>query len=285
MTSSPPATRRSRTSTRTEPGSAESTGKFKGRKSRPHARPRQGSLDPTLGRQHAAPIWRLKRMEWPLFMLNQQANPHPIPHPPPLPPPPNPRPRFANFARFLGYFRAARANSQPQQIRSYSQVVQAASKSIVMVYPVCNRGGGRDGFGAGRFGRGAGRTGGRYFVWHRSDGLRREEGQGVHGHNGANPGAQQHAGAAGRECGEGDGRSSNEAWDRAAQQTQVQDQTTLEDGEIKVGKDKKVNMADSEQLPESSKNAERRTPGWRDGRGETGCRYCGLKNHRSEDCM
>lgn len=190
------------------------------------------------------------------------------PHHPNTPSPPpsqlGPKPRFANLSRFLGYFRS-KSISHPLP-RSYSQVVQTKFPTT-MVYPIQNRGGGRDGRGAGRQGRGQGRTGGRDFVWQRSEENRRADAQG----------GSDSLRDASKEEGEIEERGGSEAWDQAANRQQVHDISNLEH---EVESDRNFEKKNTH-IPESSKNS----AGWKDGKGEYGCRFCGLKNHRSEDCL
>lgn len=61
----------------------------------------------------------------------------------PSPPTPPPKPRFKNLLRFLGYFRSS-TSSKPQPHRTYTQAVRSKSDPA-MVYPIRNRGGGREG--------------------------------------------------------------------------------------------------------------------------------------------
>lgn len=193
----------------------------------------------------------------------------------------DPKPRFPNLARFLGYFRSAPTTTR----KSYSQVVQSKPPPPLMVYPARNRGGGREGFRSGRQGRGGGRTGGRGFVWQRTrDNNRGEEHENRNHGNGDQVEFDQQE-AVTRRVGEGTGGvGANESWERAAQQKQVKNPHTLESGEINSAGGPNVVAKEVNQQPESSKTAERCGPGWREDRGETGCRHCGLRNHNSEEC-
>lgn len=134
-----------------------------------------------------------------------------------------------------------------------------------MVYPARGHGGGRDGFGAGRQGRGTGRIGGRDFVWHCTE--RRIDGQGERFNRGGDPNPQQQDRATCKKEAGTDGDEQNENWERASLQAQVQHSSNLEPGEIGPGKTQKVDQKEINSRP--GKNAERRTTGWNDGRGDT----------------
>lgn len=190
-----------------------------------------------------------------------------ISHPPPSP---TPKPRFANISRFLGYFRSRRVEKCPQS-RSYLQVVKSNPAPIVMVYPAQNR-------GAGRAGRGVGRTGGRGHVWQRTEDNR--------GSLGKSDGAGEDQGkihqddAGGPEVDGTKVQMGKDAWDRAADKVVEQDSSPLEAGEIKPDGEQQGEGKRATHLPSSSRNS----GGSKDDRGEAGCRLCGLKNHRSEEC-
>jgi hypothetical protein len=152
-----------------------------------------------------------------------------------------------------------------------------------MVHPAASRGGvRREGFGAGRGGRGAGRTGGRSMVWQRSEGWHGKEGDDQQG------GEEKSVEELRREAEEEDrirdeeklkregkfpGQSSSDAsakWERAADQEARKEAEGKEQGYRKWGKE-------SGDLKENSHEVARN-------QADGGCDFCGLKNHKSEDC-
>lgn len=208
--------------------------------------------------------------------------PHPFPLPSHPPPPwQPPKPRFANLSRFLGYFHKSSQGGKFLQRRTYSQVVRAEAAPTTMVPPVHNRGGGRDGFGSGRQGRGGGRTSRRNHVWQRmgpgrgnpdregdSERHHTEEAEGFRQNKPRND-AQE---AGNMERDESDATQNNHNWERAAEQEAKKNGANSDTGECK-------DKGDTTK-PESSKTAEKRGDVNR-----SGCRFCGLKNRNSEECM
>lgn len=150
-----------------------------------------------------------------------------------------------------------------------------------MVPPWLNCGGGRDGFGAGRQDRGAGRFRGRGRVWQRAEGGRGGDDHGGHG----------------------SGQRDPPPWADAAAEAYKQEDSETNMAAPGEGKDEGQSHAHSnwdrqiknqDPNPGSSKVAGKRNEFWgeghRDGKapaseGHQGCRFCGLRNHGSEECM
>ncbi|CAO2150011.1 unnamed protein product [Urochloa humidicola] len=162
-----------------------------------------------------------------------------------------------------------------------------------MVYPAANRGGGRrEGFGAGRMGRGAGRTGGRTNVWQRS-----QRGRGPGGSSSSHEagGEEQHQGQFERGTTDhatpifssesGKRAEENANWERAAEKNSGQFQGGFDDKwahrEEMVNNQQKHNDENSAKVKDMGVDQEKpegKIPS------KTGCSFCGLKNHSTEEC-
>lgn len=158
-----------------------------------------------------------------------------------------------------------------------------------MVYPVQNRGRGRDGFGSGRQGRGLGRTAGRGNVWQRVDDGRNSDSYGREREAPVDPISTDHneiaktpEDIAGEE--EATKMQNTANWDQAANQYQGPPTTEIRGKNSRW--DNSEGNKDGKSQAESSKTAERRDNFRTGDRGEhnSGCRICGLRNHNSEDC-